>query len=48
MTVPQLKSFVHRAKARFRQLLRARVADTMAEGDDVDAELGALLEALAA
>jgi DNA-directed RNA polymerase specialized sigma24 family protein len=48
MTVPQLKSFVHRAKARFRQLLRERVADTMAEGDDVDAEVGALLEALAA
>jgi RNA polymerase sigma-70 factor (ECF subfamily) len=48
MTVPQLKSFVHRDKARFRQLLRTRVADTMAEGDDVDAELSALLEALAA
>jgi DNA-directed RNA polymerase specialized sigma24 family protein len=48
MTVPQLKSFVHRAKGRFRQVLRARVADTVAEGDDVDAELGALLEALAA
>ena len=47
MTVPQLKSFVHRAKARFRQILRARVADTLGEGDDVDAELGALLEALA-
>jgi RNA polymerase sigma-70 factor (ECF subfamily) len=48
MTVPQLKSFVHRAKGRFRQILRAQVADTVAEGDDVDAELGALLEALAA
>ena len=48
MTVPQLKSFVHRAKGRFRQVLRAQVADTVAEGDDVDAELGALLEALAA
>lgn len=48
MTVPQLKSFVHRAKGRFREILRAQVADTVAEGDDVDAELGALLEALAA
>jgi RNA polymerase sigma-70 factor (ECF subfamily) len=48
MTVPQLKSFVHRAKGRFRQILRAQVADTVAEGDDVEAELGALLEALAA
>jgi len=47
MTVPQLKSFVHRAKGRFRQVLRAKVSDTVAEGDDVDAELGALLEALA-
>jgi RNA polymerase sigma-70 factor (ECF subfamily) len=48
MTVPQLKSFVHRAKGRFRQILRAQVADTLVEGDDVDAELGMLLEALAA
>jgi RNA polymerase sigma factor (sigma-70 family) len=48
MTVPQLKSFVHRAKGRFRQILRAEVADTVVEGDDVDAELSALLEALAA
>jgi RNA polymerase sigma-70 factor (ECF subfamily) len=48
MSVPQLKSFVHRAKGRFRQILRAQVADTVAEGDDVDAEMGALLEALAA
>ena len=46
MTVPQLKSFVHRAKGRFRQLLRARVADTLAPGDDLDAEVAALLEAL--
>ena len=48
MTVPQLKSFVHRAKGRFRQVLRAQVADTVAEGDDVDAEVSALLESLAA
>ena len=46
MTVPQLKSFVHRAKGRFRQLLRARVADTLEPGDDLDAEVAALLEAL--
>jgi RNA polymerase sigma-70 factor (ECF subfamily) len=48
MSVPQLKSFVHRAKGRFRQLLRARVADTLDAGEDVDAEVAALLEALAA
>ena len=29
MTVPQLKSFVHRARGRFRELLLARVADTV-------------------
>ena len=46
MTVPQLKSFVHRAKGRFRQLLRGRVADTLEAGEDVDAEVAALLEAL--
>jgi RNA polymerase sigma factor (sigma-70 family) len=48
MSVPQLKSFVHRSKARFREVLRARVADTMIEGDDVDGEVRTLLEALAA
>jgi DNA-directed RNA polymerase specialized sigma24 family protein len=48
MTVPQLKSFVHRSKSRFRHILRDRVADTLVAGDDVDAEVAALLEALAA
>jgi RNA polymerase sigma-70 factor (ECF subfamily) len=47
MSVPQLKSFVHRAKGRFRQLLRAEVADTVEEGEDVEAELGTLLGLLA-
>jgi RNA polymerase sigma-70 factor (ECF subfamily) len=47
MSVPQLKAFVHRAKARFRQLLRERVADTLGPGDDLDAEVAALLEMLA-
>jgi RNA polymerase sigma-70 factor (ECF subfamily) len=47
LSVPQLKSFVHRAKARFRALLRARVADTLDDGEDVDAELGTLLEQIA-
>ena len=43
MSLPQLKSFVHRAKARFRLILRARVADTLEAGEDVDAEVAALL-----
>lgn len=52
MTVPQLKSFVHRSKARFRDLLRAQVADTVALDDGageatVTAEMKDLLEALA-
>jgi RNA polymerase sigma-70 factor (ECF subfamily) len=47
LSVPQLKSFVHRAKARFRALLRARVADTLNAGEDLDAEVGTLLEQLA-
>jgi RNA polymerase sigma-70 factor (ECF subfamily) len=47
MTVPQLKAFVHRAKGRFRQLLRARVADTLDAGDDLDAEVASLLDMLA-
>jgi RNA polymerase sigma-70 factor (ECF subfamily) len=48
MSVPQLKAFVHRARQRFRQLLTARVADTLAPGDDVDAEVGTLLAGLSA
>lgn len=46
MTVSQLKSFVHRAKGRFRQLLRERVADTVDDPSAIDDELRALLEAL--
>jgi len=48
MTVPQLKSFVHRARGRFRELLLARVADTVQTAAEAEAELGELLKALAA
>ncbi len=48
MSLPQLKSFVHRAKARFRALLRARVADTLEAGESVDDEVAALLGLLSA
>jgi RNA polymerase sigma-70 factor (ECF subfamily) len=46
MTVAQLKSFVHRAKARFRELLRERVAATIGDDKDLDAEIRHLMEAM--
>ncbi len=48
MTVPQLKSFVHRARRRLRELLLARVADTVQTPDEAEAELGELMKALGA
>lgn len=48
MTVPQLKSFVHRARRRLRELLLARVADTVQSPDDAEAELADLMKALGA
>jgi len=48
MTVPQLKSFVHRARRRLRELLLARVADTVQTPEEAEAELGELLRALGA
>lgn len=48
MSVPQLKSFVHRARGRFRELLLARVADTVQTPAEAEAELGDLMKALAA
>lgn len=46
MTVPQLKSFLHRARLRYRELVRAEVAETVASPDDIDAELQGLLASL--
>jgi RNA polymerase sigma-70 factor (ECF subfamily) len=48
MSVPQLKAFVHRARLRFRELLRQRVAETLTDVDDADAELAALFGVMAA
>jgi DNA-directed RNA polymerase specialized sigma24 family protein len=48
MSVPQLKAFVHRARVRFRELLRKRVAETLTDGADADEELAALLQAMVA
>lgn len=43
MGVTQVKAFLHRARLRFRELVREELADA---ADDPDAELGRLLEAL--
>jgi DNA-directed RNA polymerase specialized sigma24 family protein len=48
MSIPQLKAFVHRARLRFRELLLARVAETLTDTDNADEELAALLGAMAA
>jgi len=48
MSVPQLKAFVHRARLRFRELLRRRVADTLPDAADADDELKALFGAVTA
>jgi len=41
-----VKVAIHRLRKRFRELLRAEIAQTVAEGEDVDAELRYLIEAL--
>jgi RNA polymerase sigma-70 factor (ECF subfamily) len=46
MSIPQLKAFLHRARARFRALVRQTIADTVSDPGDVDAELADLLRAL--
>lgn len=52
MSVPQVKAFLHRARARYRALVEQELRDTLdAAGDDaaeIDDELRALLEALRA
>ncbi|HYQ14782.1 MAG TPA: sigma-70 family RNA polymerase sigma factor [Polyangiaceae bacterium] len=48
MSVPQLKAFVHRARLRFRELLRQRVVQTLPDATAADDELAALLGALSA
>jgi len=46
MTVPQVKSFLHRARTRYGELLKDEVADTVSEPAQADAELADLLGAL--
>jgi hypothetical protein len=43
-----VKAAVHRLRRRFRSLLRQRVADTVADGRDVDDEIRHLIRALSA
>lgn len=46
MSVPAVKAFLHRARLRYRELVRAEVAETTAAPGDVDAEIDRLLKAL--
>ncbi len=46
LSVPALKAFVHRARVRYRELLREECADTLDEGGDPDAEVQSLFAAL--
>lgn len=47
MSVPALKAFLHRARTRYRQLVQEEVEQTVSSPAEVDAEMTALLEALA-
>ena len=47
MSLPQLKTVLHRARTRFRELVREEVAETVIDGQDVDAELADLQRVLA-
>jgi RNA polymerase sigma-70 factor (ECF subfamily) len=52
MSVPQVKAFLHRARARYRQLVEQELRDTLDpdsdQATDIEDELRALLEALRA
>jgi RNA polymerase sigma factor (sigma-70 family) len=47
MTVPQWKATLHRARARFREILREEVAATVEDDGDGEREIGDLVRALA-
>jgi len=42
MTIPQLKSFLHRTRVRFRELVSSEVAGTVSRPDEVEEELAHL------
>jgi RNA polymerase sigma-70 factor (ECF subfamily) len=47
MTVPQFKAALHRARGRFREILREEVGDTVQDADQAEPELADLLRVLA-
>jgi RNA polymerase sigma-70 factor (ECF subfamily) len=47
LTEGAMKVAIHRLRKRFRELLRAQIAQTVVEGEEVDAEFRYLIEALA-
>jgi RNA polymerase sigma-70 factor (ECF subfamily) len=47
MSVPRFKAHLHRARERFRELVRTEIAETTATPADVDAELAELVQTLA-
>ncbi len=46
MTVGQFKAFLHRARERFRELVKIEVAHTVSDSADIDAEMAQLMRAL--
>jgi RNA polymerase sigma factor (sigma-70 family) len=46
MSLPQLKTFLHRARVRYRELVREEVADTVGGPEEAEAELAELLRVL--
>jgi RNA polymerase sigma-70 factor (ECF subfamily) len=46
MSVSQLKSFVHRGRKRFRELVLARVTDTVGTAEEAESELAELFRSL--
>ncbi|MBX7113902.1 MAG: sigma-70 family RNA polymerase sigma factor [Myxococcaceae bacterium] len=47
LSVPALKAFVHRARLRYRELVREEVEHTVENPAEIEGEMSALLEALA-
>ena len=48
MSIPQVKAFLHRARARYRALVEQELRDTVDDASELQDELRALLEALRA
>ena len=48
MSLPQLKAFLHRARVRYRELVRSEVLETVAGSAEAEAELAALTQVIGA